>query len=263
VLVLLESWGLALDEGFAQGIAAPYDDPGIAARYRVSRGQTPFEGSTVAAGARELCHSRMGFGILRIEPAQAAHCLPAWFHARGYEDLSVHGYSGRMFQRERWHRAIGFDRSWFGEELSADGLPECGGAFPGICDAALGEWMGRAVLLRDAGRPRFVYWVTLNSHLPVPSQVDLPPSDICAQTGRSAPLCSWARLVLEAHRAVARLGLEVTRPTVFLVVGDHAPPFADAGLRRRFSATQVPWVLLEPKSAGYSALSTTMVSSSK
>jgi hypothetical protein len=33
---------------------------------------------------------------------------------------------------------------------------------------------------------------------------------------------------------------------VFVVVGDHVPPFADPQLRQNFSATDVPYVLLTP-----------------
>jgi len=40
----------------------------------------------------------------------------------------------------------------------------------------------------------------------------------------------------------------LARPTVFVIVGDHAPPFGDPGLRSRFSQTDVPYVVLLPRS---------------
>jgi hypothetical protein len=38
----------------------------------------------------------------------------------------------------------------------------------------------------------------------------------------------------------------LARPTIFILVGDHAPPFADPRLRSEFSASQVPYVMLTP-----------------
>jgi len=37
------------------------------------------------------------------------------------------------------------------------------------------------------------------------------------------------------------------RPTVFVLVGDHAPPFGDPELLAEFSSTQVPYVMLTPR----------------
>jgi phosphoglycerol transferase MdoB-like AlkP superfamily enzyme len=38
----------------------------------------------------------------------------------------------------------------------------------------------------------------------------------------------------------------LTRPTVFVIVGDHAPPFGDQ-LRSQFLKSEVPYVLLLPR----------------
>jgi hypothetical protein len=63
-------------------------------------------------------------------------------------------------------------------------------------------------------------------------------------------LCSWYQLVANVHRSVAQLALDpLSRPTVFVIVGDHAPPFGDPSLRDRFSQSDVPYVVLVPRSA--------------
>jgi hypothetical protein len=36
------------------------------------------------------------------------------------------------------------------------------------------------------------------------------------------------------------------KPTVFVLVGNHAPTFADPQLQADFSSTQVPYVMLTP-----------------
>jgi phosphoglycerol transferase MdoB-like AlkP superfamily enzyme len=190
--------------------------------------------------------------LISLTEEEKDHCLPAVFHDHGYQNIAIHGYVGEMFRRQDWYRSIGFDQRWFKSELSRAGLPECSGAFPGICDGSIAEWIGRDLLSGTSDKPRFIYWVTLNSHLPVPQRPDLPPDQTCSmhpELAHSDPLCSWFRLVSAVHRSVQNLALKPQkRPTVFILVGDHAPPFADSRLRAMFSDTDVPYVILMPRS---------------
>ena len=41
------------------------------------------------------------------------------------------------------------------------------------------------------------------------------------------------------------------RPTIFIIVGDHAPPFLNASNRDRFSQTVVPYVILSPRNVSH------------
>jgi hypothetical protein len=254
VLILVESWGLPRDAHLAQALTAAYSDPRVANKFNVSYGSVPFDGSTVPGETRELCHSKMGFNILLASPELLNGCLPAFFHERKYENISVHGYIGSMFQRNTWYPKVGFDRSLFGPDLEKLNLPDCPGAFPGVCDAAIAKWIGSSLLSANTGGPRFIYWVTLNSHLPVPAHPSLSDDGVCStlpSLQNSAPLCSWFRLVRNVHQSVQQLALTTSaRPTVFVLVGDHAPPFADPELGREFSHTEVPYVLLTPVAAG-------------
>jgi hypothetical protein len=256
VLVVVESWGLSRDSDLADQLTAGYHDPAIDSEYRVSFGTAPFAGLTVPGEARELCQSEIGFGILDLTQGQDHNCLPALFHAHGYQDVSVHGYAGEMFQRVQWYKTIGFDQRWFGPDLARLGLSSCDGAFPGICDADVADWIGNSLLADTSAQPRFIYWVTLNSHLPVNPSVNLATdASVCnahAELQNSTTLCSWFRLVLQVHRSVQRIALDqrTRRPTVFILVGDHAPPFAKAHLRTLFSDSQVPYVILTPRDRG-------------
>ena len=109
----------------------------------------------------------------------------------------------------------------------------CPGPFPGICDAAAAGWIGDR-LEQDIGSPQFIYWVTLNSHLPVPVPNEVKSAPACSDheiTAGDAAMCSWYQLVFNVHRSVSGLALRQTkRPTIFLIVGDHAPPFASMRL---------------------------------
>jgi hypothetical protein len=250
VMIVVESWGQLLNPQLAQALATPYNDPRIARKYNVSYGTVPFTGLTVPGEARELCHSTVGFGIIHISSEHSEECLPAFFHERGYRNLAIHGYTSEMFYRYTWYRTLGFDKTYFEPALENAGLPICRGAFPGICDASIAHWIGRSLLTQDQKKPEFIYWVTLNSHIPVPNSPDLPKDGVCSTLPAlqsSVALCSWFRLVRSVHQSVQDVALGSTaRPTVFILVGDHAPPFSDAQLRGEFSRTEVPYVMLTP-----------------
>jgi Sulfatase len=251
VVILVESWGVATDPKLAWGLASVYSEPAITNKYDVSTGTAPFSGLTIPGEARELCQSTMGFHILNMSKDRTVRCLPQMLHSRGYQSTAVHGYLGQMFYRSRWYPEVGFDRSWFKKELKAAGLPECQGAFPGICDASAAKWIGDTLLSAAHERPQFIYWVTLNSHLPVPSHPDLPSDNVCQALPvlvDSSALCSWYRLEKTVHRSIEEMAArKISRPTIFVIVGDHAPPFSDPKLKGNFSATDVPYIMLAPK----------------
>jgi Sulfatase len=250
VLILVESWGKPVTADLEESLVRPYADKNLTEKYAVSLGTVPFYGPTVAGEARELCGSAMGFGLLIAPRSELQGCLPTKMNTMGYHSMAVHGFSARMFDRGEWYDRIGFDEAWFRDRLKGQGLPLCPGPFPGICDAAAAGWIGDQ-LQRNSDSPQFVYWVTLNSHLPVPipNLVKSPPS--CSGvsiTAEDPAICSWYQLVFNVHRSVSELALRsTTRPTVFLIVGDHAPPFSSSRLRSQFSDKVVPYVLLMPK----------------
>jgi len=68
VLVLVESWGVANDQGLRSFFLEPYLEGAISTRYEFVQGYVPFHGSTVAGESRELCGQDLGFGILDGAP---------------------------------------------------------------------------------------------------------------------------------------------------------------------------------------------------
>jgi hypothetical protein len=250
VIVLVESWGLATDSSLNDALIQPYSEPGLRARYEVVQGTVPFNGGTIAGESRELCGNSFGSHLQNASTTELQGCLPARLAALGYHNIAVHGMDGHLFGRLTWYSRIGFRERWFNDQLREQGLPDCPGAFSGTCDAAIADWIGRR-LAEPHANPNFVHWVTLNSHLPVLVPSPLPDGAPCSPnlglTPQSA-LCSWYQLVANVHRSMSQLAMaKLGRPTVFVIVGDHAPPFADPALRSRFSRDVVPYVLLAPR----------------
>jgi len=251
VLVLVESWGIFTNQEARDSIVAPFFGKSISERYQILEGAVPFHGSTVAGESRELCGKDLGFKILNESAQLLISCLPRQLQALGFHTLAAHGNSGHFFRRTDWYGRLGFNEQWFRPDFQSQGLPECVGTILGTCDAAIAQWMGTK-LKGEHTQPQFVYWVTLNSHLPVPIPSRAGGAPECtnmALLSADPSLCSWYHLVSTAQNSIAALAkVDTPRPTVFVVVGDHAPPFADSKLRSLFSSTEVPYLVLIPRS---------------
>jgi hypothetical protein len=249
VQILVESWGVAKDDALRNALLAPYADPRLQARYDLIEGNMPFEGPTTSGEARELCQSHLGFNASHGTVEQMQHCLPMRLRGMGYTTLGVHGFKSEMFDRNVWYPEMGFEDSWFEDRLHAAGLPDCPGFFPGTCDASVASWLGER-LIQPHVSPLFVHWVTLNSHLPVPVPAPVVHAASCAVSSATsnAEICSWYQLLAVVQDAVRDMALRpLSRPTIFVIVGDHAPPFYQQDLRSQFSASDVPYVILLPK----------------
>ena len=256
VLVIVESWGLSNDAPIRQALVQPYLEPGVEAKYQVSQGTVPFTGPTIPGEARELCGNTIGFYVIDAPASDLTGCLPDRLAARGYWPIALHGMTQFMFNRTSWYSAIGFKEIWFRGRFQRAGLPDCVGAYVGTCDADIAAWIGHR-LASDGSRPLFIHWMTLNSHLPVPIPAPLgnaAPCDSSLDLSPGTPLCSWYQLVANVHQSVVKMASgNLARPTVFVVVGDHAPPFANLRVRNSFSPSDVPYIVLVPNSISAAA----------
>ena len=250
VVIVVESWGLGTDPMLRNALVHPYLQSPLLLKYDVQQGSVPFHGPTIDGETRELCGSSIGFNVQGATPAQLQTCLPATLSALGYHDIAAHGMDGHMFARSDWYDHIGFQERWFRTQFRELGLPECLGAFRGTCDASIARWVGHR-LEQPHTHPDFVYWMTLNSHLPVPVPSGIVPAASCSLTPelvQQPALCSWYQFEANVHLSISQLAMSnLARPAVFVIVGDHAPPFSNATIRGQFSQTAVPYVLLLPR----------------
>ena len=182
--------------------------------------------------------------------SELTHCLPTRLRNIGYHDVAVHGSDGRIFDRRSWYPRIGFQEARFKQQFREENLSDCIGAFVGTCDTAIADWIGNRLRVPE-NDPQFIYWMTLNSHLPVPNPPALSSPASCSSVkslDTHPALCAWFQLVFNVHQAVHDLATrDHERPTVFVLVGDHAPPFSDLELRNDFSYENVPYLVLIPK----------------
>ena len=247
VIVLVEALGRPVSPAASALFEADWDRPEWRSRYDVRTGTVPYFGSTTSGEMRELC-SRWKLDESR--PFTHGECLPERYRAAGYETTAMHGFAGEMFHRTGWWPKAGFTHFAFRDDLERAGAHRCGGVFPGACDVDVPAQI--ATRLKQASKPQLVYWVTLNSHLPVVEDASLGTANCMfggeALAAESPLLCPLFAVHHRLADAITRMAMDPTLPpTDFLIVGDHMPPFFAREARMRFDPHRVPWILLHSR----------------
>ncbi|AWN50558.1 sulfatase-like hydrolase/transferase [Methylobacterium sp. 17Sr1-1] len=255
LMVMVESLGVLRDAGQRAVLTAPFDDPALRRLYTVTTGTSAFFGATASGEMRELCRtyrSHRQVFTRQMFTADDPTCLPRRFAARGYRTVSVHGYHAGFYGRAQWYPLAGFQKSLFGEGMAPLFARACGGPFPGPCDTDVAAVVEAELA---APGPAFVYWLTLNSHVPVPRGEATPRHD-CGRPGgpfADREVCAMVEIWQDVFAAVSRIAL--AHPgTEILLVGDHAPPLWRRTARDAFEPGRVPWIRLAPIPVATAAL---------
>jgi hypothetical protein len=246
VYIIVESMGYLNSDAAREKIAAPLDGAAIQCRYVITSGRADYYGSTTSGEMRELCDTRSSYKEMTKELAQT--CLPARLHRNGYTTLAFHGFSGEMFDRTQWYPTLGFDHMAFGENLLPKLARTCGTAFPGPCDADVANII--AMEAAKTERPKFIYWLTPNTHIPVAPGYAKTDFNCESEPGvfQRASVCRMGELWHDLFEAIAKLALDpALAPAEILIVGDHAPPLWSRAGREQFMPGQVAWYRLTPK----------------
>lgn len=250
VLIVVEAMGLPRDNPEMQKLlfAPLVDNPDVRARYDLRRGTAPYYNSTTAGEIRELC-GRWG-DYYELVDRKDTSCLPARLVKKGYATHAIHSFTGSFFKRSSWYPNVGFETQEFGPELRAKGARPCGGVFPGVCDRDVPTQI--AATLKSADKPTFLYWLTLNSHLPVPPGLNLNV-DHCQRISvlLAAEFPQICRQFAIYHDIQVALASEITAADFpdsdILLVGDHMPPYFDRHHRTQFDPEHVAWLYLRRK----------------
>lgn len=249
MIVMVESLGTPVSNPEMQRLLfRRYNTPEVERRFELSRGTTTYYNSTTAGEVRELC-GRWG-DYYELLDRRDGGCLPARLRERGYETSAYHSFIGSFFERDKWYPNIGFERQLFATDLLERGVRECGGVFPGACDRDVPALL--ADHLRQAEKPQFLYWLTVNSHLPVPPGLNLDV-DNCEKV--SPELASDFPMICRQFAIWDAVDIALVReivaddfpPTDILIVGDHMPPYFDRHHRSQFSPDSVPYLYLRWK----------------
>jgi hypothetical protein len=256
VLIVVEALGVPTDRTAKALFDDAWDRAHWRAQYDVRRGMVPFYGSTTNGELRELCGQ---WGHYTGFDFASANCLPARYRRAGYETTAIHGFAEAFFERDDWYRRAGFDHLTMGEKLIRSGVPVCPGVFPGACDRGIPPLIWQR--LKDAEKPQFIYWLTLNTHLPVPQDAALQ-TEHCDLGGErwaaeNPQVCRLFLLHRQIADAIDLMAMDPDLPpTDWVIVGDHLPPFFDRKSRGMFDQAHVPWIALRGADAEQPARTT-------
>ena len=246
VMVIVEGLGYLADPAARRQIDAPLFDARITDKYRVTAGSVVYYGSTTSGEMRELCDTREPYA--EFTKTSGTSCLPARLRMRGYATMAVHAFHHSMFERNEWYPEIGFDKEVFGEKLVNMTHRLCGNAFRGVCDADLPPVIAQQAAFSK--KPKFIYWLTLNTHIPV------APGQALANFGcQKDPgifghihVCEMAELWHDVFAGVSKLALDPNiGPADIVIVGDHSPPLWSRRARSQFEPGLVAWYRLTPR----------------
>jgi len=236
LLIVSESWGVAGDK-IQDSVLAPLKNSEFVDGF--SQGVLNFSGVTVQGELRELCALRPRHLNLESVRGEFAGCLPNRFKGMGFKTMAVHGAAGSMYGRRQWYPRLGFQTRIFFE--SKQWGRRCY-SFPGACDSELSH---EVVDFFRKNEKAFVYWLTLNSHVPYDERDLIVNSFDCMANGieESSSVCRNLKLhsqfffyLEKALHSKAMSGVEV------VIVGDHEPPLFGDHERSFFDRSKVPWV---------------------
>lgn len=249
VLVIVESFGLFADTASNARLMAPFLRADVQGRYRVTVGTVKSAGATTSAEFRELCGVRANFR--NAIAASRVMCLPRRLRAAGFRTVAIHGFTSELFLRDQWYPAVGFERMLFRPDLAPSPARQCGTLLHGVCDVDAARRVGDEPLAAPGDERRFVYWLTLNSHVPLDQASAAESSFDCRGDGSASQdegVCLLMRVIYGVNDQLARLAVNTRLPpTLFVVVGDHEPSFLARRQRALFVPGGVPFVVLEPR----------------
>lgn len=250
VIVMVESWGVPSNPLDQKIKAQTWQPERWSAKYAVTSGSSLYYGSTTNAEIRELCGAwadHNSFDFARSD------CLPERFKGAGFGTFALHTFDGTFFDRTSWYPMIGFDQIAFDRTLIARGARHCDAVFAGACDHDVPRQIG--ALLRSSPRERnLVYWLTVNSHLPVDANPSLG-TDKCnlgtEEWRREFPmLCRSYQVQKVTADALTDEIMSADFPEAdILIIGDHMPPFFQRAIRSRFDSGRVPYFYLRNRKA--------------
>ncbi|AWW74144.1 hypothetical protein CD351_06845 [Erythrobacter sp. KY5] len=247
LVIMVESMGVPVgNEEMDTLLFRQFANPNVQSRFEVSKGTTTYYSSTTSGEIRELCGRWGEYHDLR--ETTDSGCLPARLAAQGVQTTAYHSFDGKFFDRNLWYPNIGFEDAHFRESLAEGGAERCGGVFPGVCDRDVPAQI--AARLKETAEPQFVYWLSVNSHLPVPLESNLDVENcerISPQLARDYPMICRQFAIWDAmdEALVKEILASDFPPTDILIVGDHMPPYFDRHNRQQFAPDRVPWLMLK------------------
>jgi phosphoglycerol transferase MdoB-like AlkP superfamily enzyme len=250
LLVIMESWGLPNDTAFQLLFQKIISSRAIQHQLKPYWGHTKFTGSTTSAEMRELVNAKGSYKyFFNLKSAESN--FPSVFDKKkseGYETYGFHSFTGKMFARSKWWYNIGLDHIFFRDDIVAanivtDNQLDGGTPFPSIRDEQMFDFM---VQQTKNSKRKFVYLLTVNTHLPFTQIIGDIPGEIFSAIS-ALSISPEAKSQLKKVAIELLYFIDAIKPEDWddiLFVGDHIPPYLRETDRNFFNAEFVPYFFL-------------------
>lgn len=250
LLIIMESWGLPNDNAFQSLFQKIISSRAIQHQFKPYWGQTRFSGSTTSAEMRELVNAKGSYKYF-FDLKSAESKFPSVFDkkkAAGYETYGFHSFTGKMFARGKWWYNIGMDHVFFRDDILKANIVnnnqlDGGTPFPSIKDEQMFDFMVQQT--KDSKR-KFVYLLTVNTHLPFTENIGDMPGEIFREIS-AMPISPEAKSQMKKVAIELFYFIDAIKPENWddiLFVGDHIPPYLRDTDRKFFNASFVPYLFL-------------------
>jgi phosphoglycerol transferase MdoB-like AlkP superfamily enzyme len=250
LLIIMESWGLPNDTGFHALFQKIISNSAIQQQFKPIWGKTKFRGSTTSAEMRELVNAKGSYKYF-FNQKSAESQFPSVFDKKrkaGYETYGFHSFTGKMFARGNWWYNIGLDHVFFRDDIMKsnivnDNQLDGGTPFPSVKDEQMFDFM---VQQTKHSKRKFVYLLTVNTHLPFTHQIGNMPGEIFREIS-AMPISAEAKNQMKRIATELLYFIGAINPTDWddiLFVGDHVPPYLRDADRKYFNPSFVPCLFL-------------------
>ena len=219
VLVLVESWGIPMDESrFAEQLHV-------------------FDGISKQVGAHHRMYSRTRTAeredlIYRVTRDSVGRrdtvFLPQVLRAQGVKTQFIYGGDSLAQMRNKYIRNVGFEEVFYGASAGSDGVSRADHESAVLLDSLLS--------VQDSAL-RFIAWTTLDTRFPLQGFKDPYRIDVAAVDS------AYAERLAGTLQLIANLAKK--HPNVrFIVQGDHNPILSPLKFQEKFYKRWVPFVVL-------------------
>lgn len=219
VLVLVESWGI------------PMDESRFAERLHV------FDGISKQVGAHHRMYSRtrtaeredLIYRVMRDSVGRRDSVfLPQVLRAQGVKTQFIYGGDSLAQMRNKYIRNVGFEEVFYGASAGSDGVSRADRESAVLLDSLLS--------VRDSVL-RFIAWTTLDTRFPLQGFKDPYRIDVAAvDSAYTERLTGTLQLVADLAKKYPNVR--------FIVQGDHNPILSPLKFQEKFYKRWVPFVVL-------------------
>lgn len=254
-LIIVESLGTLKDESAMKKIMSVFEDPELLKDYKIEHNNLPFEGHTTTAELRELCRWQM-VGLPNItNKGEFGTCLPELMKAQGYHTIGIHNSSRFVLDRNEWWPLLNLDEIHFLQDMTEKynykNFCDGGKGYTAICEE---DVLGKVIPdFMSKDKKNFVYFLTVQSHTPIDEKDPITPGfqKICDETEvlkGSKTACRIYDIQNNVFESTISLAKRLkNQSNIFILVGDHTPPFFKNNLASKFRQDVIPMIIIKSK----------------